>query len=69
MANPGGQRALTREKFDMLTPFNQGYAAYMQGAWNTNVPDECPYDEGSAQAKEWHDGNQRAYTAVLDTEE
>jgi hypothetical protein len=67
--NPGGQKALTRAAYDALCPRDQGYASYMQGAWNPEVPEECPYPEGSTERTSWDAGQMAAVTVVQDMEE
>lgn len=64
--NPGGQTRLTRAEYRKLTPVQQGLVSYMQGAWNRNVPEKCPYKKDSKQAREWHDGQQRGVMIALD---
>jgi hypothetical protein len=65
--NPGGQKRLTREAYDLLSPRGQGYASYMQAAWNDQVPEECPHPQGSDAEKQWQAGQHAAYIAVLDS--
>lgn len=67
-AKPGDP--LTAAEFRVLTPYWQGYAAYMQGAWNCNVPDDSPYDDATkdstANYAQWLEGNRQACLAVQD---
>jgi hypothetical protein len=63
------QKAITKEQYNQLTPRSQGYVTYMQEAWNSEVPSECPYKEGTKEYKDWNDGNFRAMLDVQDGEE
>ena len=63
-ANPGGQRRLTRAEYNRLTPLQQGFVTYMQGAWNPEVPNRNIYRLGSKQHREFTEGEQRAVMVV-----
>ena len=65
-SNPGSQRRLTRAEYNRLNPVQQGIVSYMQGAWNTDVPEKCPYKHGTKQASEWADGQQRGVMIAQD---
>lgn len=67
--NPGGQRAITKKEYESLIPRLQGYASYMQGAWNPEVPEECPYAEGTPEREEWANGAMSATLEAQDMEE
>ena len=67
--NPGGQKKITRAVYDSLSPYNQGYASYMQAAWNPEVPKKCPFKSDSQEAVQRADGQHAAYLAVLELEE
>lgn len=64
--NPGGQHRFTRAEYDRLTPLQQGLISYLQGAWNKNVPEECPHPRDSKQAREWHEGQRRGVLIAQD---
>lgn len=66
--NPGGQRALTRSEYDRLTPRQQGFVTYMQGAWNPAVPNFNQYRPGSKQHREFTEGEQHAVIVAQDSE-
>lgn len=51
------EKALTRAEYDKLPPRAQGYASYMQAAWNAEVPEDCPYQRGTDEQEEWSFGN------------
>jgi hypothetical protein len=66
-ANPQrAARALTRAQYDKLTPFEKGYATYMQAEWNKAVPKACEYEDGSKQRKEFERGE---FAAVLEAQD
>lgn len=67
--NPGGQTRLTREQFTALTPREQGYASYMQSAWNPAVPDDCPHEQATPEESEWKEGRFAAMIFAQDSEE
>ena len=59
-------KALTRKEYDALPPKLQGYATYMQGAWNDEVPNYCNYRKGSPQRKAFEQGE---FEAMLEAQE
>ena len=67
--NPGGQKAVTRNKYNALSPREQGYVSYMQSAWNPVIPKTCHYPEGTPEREQWETGGQQAMLAVQDMEE
>jgi hypothetical protein len=69
MANPGGQRAVTRDEYDDMNPYQQGFVSYMQGAWNKEIPDFCPYPEGSKQETKFADGEIAAMLLAQDSDD
>jgi len=60
---------VTKELYDELSPFRQGYISYMQGAWNKDVPESNPYQETDKAFNAWKDGNFQAMLDVQDGEE
>lgn len=60
---------LTAEQYQNLGPWQQGWASYMQGAWNKNIPDANPYKVSTPPHEEWKAGNQMAMLDVQDGEE
>jgi hypothetical protein len=58
--------AITKERYDKLTPKQQGYASYMQGAWNKNIPNACPYEKGTKEYGQFAEGSQVAILEVQD---
>jgi hypothetical protein len=34
--------------YEKLTPFGKGYVSYWQGTWNKDIPETCPFPEGSS---------------------
>ena len=67
--NPGAQKALSRTEYDQLIPEVQGFMSYMQAAWNSEVPEDCPYPEDTEEHKDWDAGQRRAVIEVVDLEE
>ena len=63
------QKPVSAKAYRRMTPHDQGYVSYMQGAWNKEIPDRNPYDAASPEAKEWNRSNQRAMLNVQDMEE
>jgi len=57
---------LTKEEYIALSPYDRGYATYMQAARNPAIPKGCFYEKGSGDYVEWHAGNRQA---MLDTQE
>lgn len=53
-------KPLTRAEYDALTPRQQGYASYMQGAWNSNVPNFNDYRVGTKAREEFSRGEAAA---------
>ena len=66
---PVGQKLITTERYNSLTPYQQGYASYFQGEWNSNVPNGCPYNKDTQEYNEWNQGNFQAMLVVQDSEE
>ncbi len=60
----------TFDEYRNLSPFQQGYLCYMQSSWpGSEIPDRCPYEDGSVQAGRWNEGTFRAMLATQDGEE
>lgn len=61
---------ITLAEWKALTPFEQGYALYMQedlpGSELKGQP--CPYPEGSTEREAFQGGSRRAMFAVMDEE-
>lgn len=66
---PEGQTAVSAKRYARLSPYQQGYVSYMQAAWNSEVPDENPHDDGTDDHRQWSAGNQQAMMDVQDGEE
>lgn len=62
-------KVLSKEDYDKLTAFEQGYATYMQGEWNNAIPNDNPHNEGGKAWTEWNRGNLRAMQNTQDMEE
>jgi hypothetical protein len=61
------EQRITKDFYDKLTPFEQGYATYFQAEWpNAEIPKECPYPQGSPEAIQFANGEQAAVVAVTD---
>lgn len=69
MAGPPGQVAVTKEVYESVSAWEQGYISYMQGAWNKDVPDKNPYPVSTPAYEMWGNGNQAAMLQVQDGEE
>lgn len=52
----------TIEDFNRLGPKARGYMAYMM----PNMPQNCPYEKGSKQEKQFNDGQMQAMIEVQD---
>lgn len=63
------QEKISLERYNSLSVKGQGYASYMQGAWNKDIPDKCPYSEDSKEHKLWYEGQFVALLEVQDGEE
>ena len=63
------QKPITKEKYNKLDPYSQGYICYMQAAWNKNISDENPYKEEEKAYYDWKDGNFQAMLDCQDSEE
>ena len=60
---------LTKTEYKHLSFKTQGYVSYMQGAWNKNVPNSCPYKFGTKEQKRWYEGQFSAMLEAQDSEE
>lgn len=60
--------AVTKAQFKKLTPHDQGFVAYMQGAWNKNISDKNPYRRGSAKYKAFATGMWEGMLLAQDSE-
>lgn len=62
---------VTLKEYKQMTPFEQGYAVYMQAAYHgSELKDERnPYTTGTASWRSWNLGNERAMIAAQDCEE
>ena len=67
--NPDGQRRITRSEYDRLNLFQQGLVTYMQGAWNSNVPNANIYRRGSKQHREFTEGEQRGVMIAQESDD
>jgi len=66
-----GWKLVSREKWQTLSPFQQGYTFYMQASWPTSQLKgaENPYAEGTARWTAFREGEQRAMLSAQDGEE
>ena len=62
---------ISREEWAKLTPFDQGFALYMQASWPTSELADAknPYKKDTAEWTAFRDGEQRAMLDVQDGEE
>lgn len=58
--------AITRERYDKMTPRQQGYVWYMQEAWNKNIPHKSPYRADSKEYEQWLKGADAGYWDTMD---
>ncbi len=61
---PPGQKPCSKAHFARLSPQGQGYVSYMQAAWNPEIPEESPYEDGTREHLLWKAGRQRAMLDV-----
>lgn len=58
------------EDFKLLTPYEQGYAVYMEAAWDESpLEDVCPYEESDPRRKEFARGQFAAMLVAQDSED
>ena len=62
---------ITLQAWKTLTPFQQGFALYMQGSWPTSeiAREKNPYRKGTPEWTEFCNGEQRAMLSAMDGEE
>jgi predicted RNA-binding Zn-ribbon protein involved in translation (DUF1610 family) len=62
---------ITLETWQSLSPFDQGFALYMQSSWPTSpiARQKNPYPKGTAKWTAFCEGEQRATRAAQDGEE
>lgn len=61
---------VSKEFYNTLTPFEQGYTTYFQAEWpHAEIPKSNPYPEGTQKYQDWNDGTQAAVIAAMDVEE
>jgi hypothetical protein len=62
---------ITLAKYKKLTPLQQGFVQYMQGAWPTSElkNEKNPYPKGSKKYKEWNDGQTAGVLAAQDADD
>jgi hypothetical protein len=59
-------KAISRKQYDKLTPKQQGIVAYMQGAWNKEIPKLPDYERGSDKWDEYCEGETLAMFSCID---
>ena len=60
-------KLVTKERYDELTPYEQGYIWYMQAEHaESKIPKRCPYPKRSKERKQFERGSHTAMFAVLD---
>lgn len=66
-----GWHLITRQAWEKLSPYGQGYALYMQAAWPTSELADAknPYAEGTSEHTEFCHGQRRAMLDAQDGEE
>lgn len=63
------RKKMTREEYDKLTNYEQGYVTYMLAEWTDSIPKENPHPEGGHAWVEWNKGNFSAMQHTQDSEE
>lgn len=60
---------ISKAEYDALAPRTQGYVCYMQAALTgSEIPDRCPYRNGTKNALAWQHGLTAAMLAVQEGE-
>lgn len=64
-------RLISRDEWQKLPPFRQGYAFYMQSSWPTSElgREKNPHAENTPAWKAFRDGEDRAARSAQDSEE
>lgn len=63
-------KLISKEEYDKLTPYEQGYATYMRAEYpGCYIPKVNPYEFDSQSYIEWNNGNTQAILDVQDGEE
>jgi hypothetical protein len=67
LLDPCPGNLLTLDEFNVLGPYQRGYASYLQSSWEqSNIPAFNPYKEGS---KEFEMYKQGSHVAMMEVEE
>ena len=57
---------ITNEEYDKMSPRQQGYVTYMQGQWNSNVPNANIYALDTDEGKEFQEGERAGVLEAQD---
>jgi len=60
---------ISYSEYKKLNAYSQGYATYMQAAWNKVIPDKNPYKYETREYKRFKAGNFQAMLDCQDYEE
>lgn len=59
------QIKISKEVYSKLSPRMQGYASYMQAAFNKEIPKKNPYKRITKEFSQWNKGSVLAYEEIL----